>query len=143
MHFPRANSNSDIAWIIAENIYFTPDPGFVNWAKHLYPLRRSPSESPWNAVEYYSEIPQLENLKRLAMFASGIPTRGANIANAAVLLASDTDISYLKDLIIKARSPDQSNQNMLVMGKLSHPISLLLDVSCNRFLYIHMSDYNN
>jgi|LauGreSBDMM110SN_4_FD.fasta_scaffold07057_4 hypothetical protein len=136
MHSSRANNSSNINWIKPEYFDFTAASGYINFAKHLFPL----VESQWTVVDNaYSEIPQLE--KRLGMFASGIQTRGANIANAAVLLSADTDISHLQELFVKARSSNQDN--MLVMGNLSSPISLILDVSYYRFLYIHMSDYFN
>jgi len=137
MHSPRANNNSNIAWI--KN--FDSDIPDINWAKHLYPLVGPFTE--WNAGgndAFYSKIPA-----GLKMFISGIQTPGMDssedIDNVAIVLAfdDDSDSDYFQNLIIKASS--QSATNLLVIGNLSSPISLLFDVSCYRFLYIHMSVY--
>jgi hypothetical protein len=143
MQSSRANPSSNISWIRPEYIDFNPASGHINFVKHLYP--RSESGSEWNAgsnLNPYSEIPELK--KRLAMFASGIQTLKANIDNAAIVLpvASNADSAYMRELINKA-ARCQLKTNLLVIGNLSSPISLLVDVSCYRFLYMHMSDYYN
>lgn len=137
MHSPRANCNSNITWIKNFDSDIPGTPAYINWAKHLYPLVGQFTE--WDASDnnaFYSKIPGLK------MFASRIQTPGlGDIDNAAIILAFDaaSDSAYLQKLIIKASSRSQTN--LLVIGNLSSPISLLLDVSCYRFLYIHMSDY--
>ena len=142
MHSPRANSSSNVSWIKKD--YFDFDAAdvlpYINWAKHLYPLGKV---GEWNAGNSaYSGSEMLE--KHLRMYASGIQTpveaRDSSHDNAAAfILDSDTDSAYLTKLFYKASSRSQTN--LLVIGNLSSPISLLLDVSCYRFLYIHMSDY--
>lgn len=143
MNSRRANSSSNVSWIRSEYFNFdTTASGtsdYMNWAKHLFPL--VPRSGEWNAGNNaYSQIEVLK--KPLAMFASGIQTRETNIVNAAIILASDADSAYLEKLLFK-NAMSQHKTNLLVIGNLSSPISLLIDVSCNRFLYKHISNYFN